>query len=163
MTKIAIVPATIDHAYALAPVMRAADRAEAVAALGLSPLEGLRKSLESSIEAWCGMADGEVVCLFGLSYFNILVGEGCPWLLGSDLVERHSRAFLRRNKAMVAHWLELFPVLRNHVDARHTVAVRWLAWLGFTILPPVPYGPLRLPFHPFEMRSAHAWNYGRAA
>lgn len=161
--RIEIVPATIGHAHTLAPVMRLADRLEAEAALGLSPLDGLKRSLASSVEAWAGMADGELVCIFGLSYLNVLAGEGCPWLLGSDLVERHSRAFLRRNKVMVAHWLEVFPVLRNHVDARHTVAVRWLRWLKFTILPPVPYGPLRLPFHPFEMRSADAWNYGRAA
>lgn len=153
MVEIGIIPAGMAHAEALAPVMREADRREAEAALGMSPLEGLRLSLSASVEAWTGTADGEVVCIFGVAPFSVLGGEGCPWLLGSDLVERHGMAFARRNRAMVRRWLGLFPVLRNWVDARHTVAVRWIGWMGFHVKPPVPYGPARLPFHPFEMRA----------
>ncbi len=54
---------------------------------------------------------------------------------------------------MVARWLRTYRVLRNHVDARNSQAIRWLGWLGFTLKPAVPYGVARLPFHPFE-RSA---------
>ena len=39
----------------------------------------------------------------------------------------------------------------NYVDARHTDAIRWLKWLGFTLHPATPYGPFDLPFHKFTM------------
>jgi hypothetical protein len=153
VADIAIRPATDDDAHALAPVMRAADRLEAEAATGDSPLNALRMSLARSTEAWAGTADGDIVCLFGVAPLCLLGGEACPWLLGSDLVERHAMAFARRNRPMVRRWSAQFPVLRNYVDARHTVAIRWLRWMGFTLQPPVPYGPAQLPFHPFEMRA----------
>lgn len=151
--EIEIVPATDAHAVELAPRMRAADIREIEAAIGLEALEALRLSLLRSTEAWAGMVDGEVACVFGVGPLSLLGGEGCPWLLGSDLVERNAIAFARRNRAMVARWLCTYRVLRNHVDARNSQAIRWLGWLGFTLKPAVPYGVRRLPFHPFE-RSA---------
>ena len=88
--------------------------------------------------------------LVGVGPLSLLGGEGCPWLLGSDLVARHALAFARRNRAMVASWLRTYPVLRNHVDARNFQAIRWLRWLGFEVKPAMPYGVRRLPFDPFE-------------
>lgn len=152
-TRIAIVPATDMHVAELAPRMRAADVREIEAALGVAPLAALAMSLRRSTEAWAGTVDGAVACVFGVGPLSLLGGEGCPWLLGSELVERSAFAFARRNRAMVARWLATYPVLRNHVDARNIKAIRWLGWLGFEVKPPVPYGVSRLPFHPFE-RSA---------
>lgn len=148
--RIRIVSATDAHAIELAPRMRAADIREIEAAIGVAPLQALRMSLTRSTEAWAGTVEGEVACIFGVGPLSLLGGEGCPWLLGSDLMARHAMAFARRNRAMVARWLATYPVLRNHVDARNTQAIRWLGWLGFTVKPPVPYGVSRLPFHPFE-------------
>ena len=34
------------------------------------------------------------------------------------------------------------------------LSIRWLAWLGFAIDPPQPYGFLGLPFHRFHMERA---------
>ena len=146
-------PATDVHAIELAPRMRAADVREIEAVNGATPLEALRTSLARSTEAWAGTVDKEVACIFGVGPLSLLGGEGCPWLLGSDLVERKALAFARRNRAMVARWLQTFPVLRNVVDARNTRAICWLGWLGFVLQPSVPYGIARLPFHPFA-RSA---------
>lgn len=145
-----MIPATEVHALELAPRLRAADMREIEAAIGIAPLKALRLSLTRSTEAWAGTVDGEVACVFGVGPLSLLGGEGCPWLLGSDLVERNAIAFARRNRAMVARWLRTYRVLRNHVDARNTQAIRWLGWLGFELKPPVPYGVSRLPFHPFE-------------
>lgn len=151
--RIAIVPASDAHAFDLAPRMRGDDIREIEAVSGLAPLEALLVSLRRSTEAWAGTVDGDVACMFGVGPLSLLGGEGCPWLLGSDLIERNAFAFARRNRAMVARWLQSYRVLRNHVDARNTQAIRWLGWLGFVLQPPVPYGISRLPFHPFE-RSA---------
>lgn len=133
--------------------MRVADRREIEAVNDATPLEALRISLARSTEVWAGMVDTEVACIFGVGPLSLLGGEGCPWLLGADLVERHAFAFARRNRAMVARWLQTYRVLRNVVDARNARAIRWLGWLGFVLQPPVPYGVARLPFHPFERRA----------
>lgn len=152
MADIAIIRATHAHAVDLAPRLREADRREVEAASGHPPAVELRRSLKISAEAWAGTVDGEVACMFGVGALSLLGGIGSPWLLGSDLVTRHAMAFARRNRAMVRKWSAVFPVLRNFVDVRNVVSIRWLGWLGFILLPPVPYGVARLPFHPFEMR-----------
>ncbi len=70
-----------------------------------------------------------------------LIGDvGIPWLMGTDLVDAHKRAFLCESRRMVGEWQKRYPVLRNLVDARYTKALRWLTWLGFTLGPPRPYG-----------------------
>ena len=47
--------------------------------------------------------------------------------------------------------LKTYRVLTNYADARNTTAIRWLRWLGFNILPAIPFGLDGLPFHPFEL------------
>ena len=73
-------------------------------------------------------------------------------MLGTDLVEKHSKAFLRRNKAYLSEMAQGFDTLENYVDARNEVSKKWLEWLGFEIGEPEPMGVLGLPFHKFEMR-----------
>lgn len=154
MPEVSIIPATLEHAADLAPRMREADRLEAIAATGMSPFGATRMSLLMSWEAWSGFVGDELVCMFGVTPLALAGGVGCPWLLGSDAVERNAMAFARRNRRMVAGWLRTFPLLRNHVDARHLVAIRWLHWIGFDItIPAEPYGPRGLPFHAIEMRA----------
>ena len=67
------------------------------------------------------------------------------------VIERHQRAFLRRNREYVRQMQAAFPTLRNMVDARNEVSIRWLRWLGFTIEPAIRWGAAGMPFHPFWM------------
>ncbi len=152
-TRYEVVPATIGHARELAENMRWPDCEEVWAAAHLYPLQATLLSLEASRDATTGLADGRVVCMFGVGPAAIISTTGIPWLLTTDGVERHARAFLKRNKAVVAAMRAKYPLLRNYVDERNTVAIKWLKWLGFEILPAEPFGVEGLPFHPFEMRS----------
>jgi hypothetical protein len=149
---IAVVAALPEHTAPVAAALRAADVAEVWATARLSPEDAVRRSLAASPLAWAGLVDERPVCLFGAGCWSLLGEVGVPWLLGTAEIERHAAAFLRRNRAYVARMRQTFPVLRNHVDARNRVSIRWLRWLGFTIAPAQPYGPFGLPFHPFEMR-----------
>ena len=151
-TKYEMVPATLEHAEELAENMRWADCEEVWATAHLYPLQATLFSLEASRDATTGLADGCVVCMFGVGPAAIISTTGVPWLLTTDGVERHAKAFLRRNKKVVKEMLMTYPFLKNYVDERNTVAVRWLKWLGFDIMPSVPFGVEELPFHPFEMR-----------
>lgn len=151
MTAIEIRAATLDDARTIE--RRPAGLAEVQAWSSDPPEVALEHSIAHSSEAWAGLADGELVCLFGVAPLTLVGVTGVPWLAASAAIARHRTAFLRRNRAMIDRWQEQYPVLRNFVDARNAVSIRWLRWLGFTLGPAVPLGIAGLPFHIFERTS----------
>jgi hypothetical protein len=127
------VPEDIDL---LAQTMREADRRELWALDRITPGDALRMSLEAAVRAYTVKTGaGEVICMFGVGPLGGMLGfTGCPWMLGSDLLERPeiSREFIRRSREW-ARTLEMgFTLLVNRVHAENRLAVRWLKWLGFT-------------------------------
>lgn len=151
MATVEIVPAEQRHIAPVARAMRPADRAEIWAANRSLPDEALARSLATSPIAWAGLLNGEPVCLFGAGALSLLAGIGSPWLLGTDAIEANPVRFLRRCRPTVLAMRTVFPVLTNHVDTRNTLSIRWLVWLGARIGPAIPWGPDRLPFHPFHL------------
>ncbi len=133
--------------------MRAPDREEIAAAVGMGPIRALADSLNRSVAAWTGLVDdSRPVCMFGVTPVDILAGVGSPWLLGTEDLPKCAVTFLKLNKSYVAKMLKLFPRLENYVDVRNVLSIRWLKWLGFKFDPePVPYGIWGLPFLRFQM------------
>jgi hypothetical protein len=43
------------------------------------------------------------------------------------------------------------PHMVGMVDARYTLSIRWLRWLGAVVGEPRPFGVAGLPFCPFEI------------
>jgi hypothetical protein len=153
--RIHVEPATLEHALALAPRMRADDAAEVCASHDMTPLEALRSGLErSQPHAWAGFIDGELAAMFGLSRAPFLATSVCPWLLTSDVVERHPRAFWIACREVVRQWVTTHHELEQWVDARYTRALRWARRLGFQVEPAEPFGAHGLPFHRIHMRRA---------
>ncbi len=150
-TRYQVVPATEAHAEEMALVMRQADVDEVWAASHYEPLEALLASLRVSPDPWTGLADDRVVCMYGVGQLTLLSDWGSPWLLTSQELPDHARAFLRRNKLYLAEIRSKYRLLLNFVDARNTMSIRWLKWLGFDIAPTQSLGPENLPFHPFKM------------
>lgn len=150
MTTYEIVPATLTHAEELSRTMREADAREAWAAGRLSPAEAVLTSIDASRDARAGLANGRVACIFGVGEWSVLGLLGVPWLLTSDEMPKHARRFLRGSREYLDEIRQQYRVLRNHVDARNTEAVRWLGWLGFEIDSPESFGPDQLPFHCFH-------------
>ncbi len=143
-----LLPATEADALELAPLLRAPDRAEVIA-LGVEPAAALVESVSRAREAWTARTeDGRIICMAGVNPASLIGQIGIPWLLGSELVSAHRRAFMVETRRQVARWQAMFPILRNVVDARYAEAIRWLRWLGFEVGEPVPiaHGLFR-PFH----------------
>ena len=153
MDTIVIVPATMEHAASIGARMRQVDVDECWATAQLPPADTVRLSLENSIMAWTWLEDGEPVCIWGYACQSLVGDHGIPWLLTTDLVERHPIKFLRNSRIVLDIFHSRFRHLENYVDARHVACLRWLRWLGFTIHPAAPFGPLGLPFHHFERTS----------
>jgi hypothetical protein len=152
MAHIEFVSPATEHVAELARTMRQADRDE-IAACGVpDPAEAIQVSLDRATWAYCALVDGEVAAIFGIAPYGSLVGDlGVPWLLGSDLLPRHRKAFLR----LAPHYVELMrmvhPKLLNIVDSRNAMAVRWLRHAGFTVHPANYVAPTGVLFHVFEM------------
>lgn len=150
-----VVPATWAHVDELAETMRQADVDEVWASGYLTPSVALSSALRGSLQAWTGLIDGRVACMFGVMPESLMGGSGYPWMLGSDLIERHQKLFLRRCLENVAMMAEQFGYLHNYVDDRNVKSIKWLQWLGFEIGEPVAHGVIGLPFRHFEMRVNH--------
>lgn len=153
MTQHEIAPATPEDLEYVAANMDPADAAEVWATAHKTPIEALTLSAGVSRETWAGRADGRAVCIFGVGTRFALDTVGVPWLLGTPEIRQHKRLFLRASKVWVSDRARQYSVLENWVDSRHTRAVKWLRWLGFTIEDAQPYGPDGVPFHRFHMRA----------
>lgn len=132
MTRYQIVPATLEHAAELAPRMRHADVVE-LDAMGYEPYPALVRSMDESLAAFAGLADGRVVAMFGHCVKSMLSDEAFPWLLTSPDMPKHAKAFLRLNKEYIAGLRQQYRLLWGLVCETNAVSIRWLAWLGFTV------------------------------
>lgn len=137
----------------VARFMRQADREEVHAATGSRDYEAaLRMSVLASDDTLMATTpDGEPLGLFGVVTVSLLSNKGSPWMLATDGARLHQRALVRGGRAYSVAMLEQFAHLENHVDARNLRAVAWLRRCGYTVREPVPFGPFRLPFHPFSI------------
>lgn len=134
--------------------MRQADLAE-VFATGTDPVRALHEGIRRSVHCWVATVDGRPACVFGVAPIGSLLSDtGAPWMLGTDLITQHQRAFMRRSPRYIAHMLDAFSHLLNFVHAENEPSVRWLKRMGFTLHEPAPHGPNGALFHRFELRAA---------
>lgn len=152
MIKTEFIPCRRWHAEAIAANPRPADVRELWTSSRTRLVDALLHGMERSTAPLTAMHDGEPVAMLGVVPFSILSGIGVVWMLGSERLDTLScqRDLLRTSRPQVEIWKEQFPaLLYNFVDERNTQAIRWLKWLGFQFLPPIPYGPDKAPFIPF--------------
>lgn len=147
---------TMEDCEALAPRLRAADALEIKRSAGQTSLAILVKSVEAS-EGRAGVVlfDGQLACAYGLVKPDLMGPVAVPWLLTTDVVERHKLTFFRIAKAVVESWAEESPVLFQMVDDTYEGAKFFLRALGFRLLPPVPHGVSGSPFCPAIRGTIH--------
>lgn len=149
-----IVPLHSDHLFWLANEMSQDDRAEC-AAMGLGPLRALQFGLQHSVAAWCAikMPESRPLCAFGVMPLGgVLSGVGAPWFLSTPELRKYAIRFLKDCDAYLWRMLDIFPVLVEWIDARHTRGVKWVRWLGFELTGPWPWGPFGMPHYRAEIR-----------
>jgi hypothetical protein len=144
-----IVPTLDWHVSHVAANARLADVDELAAGWGCTPQQGLARCVRGAARAWTGLVDGVPVCVFGVSPWSLVTGEGAPWMVATDGLHRVERPFLRLSRPVVDAMQRTCPRLTNWVDNRNVRAQRWLTWLGFTLEDPAPFGPAGLPFRRF--------------
>lgn len=132
--------------------VRDADRVEFECVQGQSVEDEVRNALEQSESAQAFVCDGQVVALFGCIRYDDRIGV--PWLISTHAVTRYRRQFLIQCKREVEQMRQHHHALINYTDARYTLALRWMLWMGFDQQEAVPYGVNGELFHPFTMRGS---------
>lgn len=136
---------------ALVARMRQADRDECAAA-GVTQIGFVVHWQVASAEmCWSAHDEQGLVSVFGAS--EIADGVGSPWMLATDLFDKHRRDLVREVPPYLGRMLERFPRLINFVYEKNAVSIRWLKRIGFQVEPAIPFGPLGSLFHPFHMEA----------
>lgn len=132
---------------AIVPYLRKADREEILASSGVPIDMAVAFSIAASSIGWAVELHDRPVAIFGAR--NAGNGRGEPWLVASDVIERYPVHFYRVSRDIIERLRRKFARLENRTDARNLLSLRWLAWAGFEIDPPEPWGPEGFPFHRF--------------
>lgn len=114
--------------------------------------EHLERAVRVSTHTSAVLLDDELKCILGVmpDFTQKLSGIGVPWLIGVEGIERHWAHFARGARQVVAEMLEAYPHLRNFVHAENKPAIKLLAWCGFSLRDPMPFGARAELFHLFE-------------
>lgn len=105
-----------------------------VRALGFTPDEAVRLSATLSDNAFTQSIGGEPVAYWGWRRDHFLSSTARVWMLSTPAADAHPVAFARESVRLRDTLLHQFHTLRADVHAAHTVAVRWLEWLGFRVV-----------------------------
>ena len=111
-------------------VFRAGDLAECVAT-GQPLAEVVQQSILASTFTRAVYVDEKLAAVWGYGPTRFLGPTAIAWLLTTAVVEQNPVRFLRSSRRIVNYMLEQYETVVIAVDARYTVAVRWLQWLGF--------------------------------
>ena len=145
-----LLPTTVEDIDHIAPKLREADKQECLATTGQMPLGVLHTALlYGDITLTLRTPEGERIGLCGVTpspYDN----AGVVWMCATDAIMKHQMAFLRRSKAALDYLSADYDVLHNCVDARNTVHIKWLKWMGFSFINKhETYGVEQRPFYEF--------------
>jgi hypothetical protein len=128
------------HIAELCRQLRGRERA-ALLALGRSDAETLlAHEVARSCRSFAGTFAGEVLAIGGARALNLLSDEAYLWLICTEAALRHPVAFARGTLTGIAAINRQFPRLYGVVFADFSRSLRWLAWMGFTIEPPLAAG-----------------------
>lgn len=77
------------------------------------------------------LEDDEIVGIFGLGkYLKI----GLPWFVQGKKLTTKKLIIALHSKDVLKRMLEEVVILFNFVDSRNTTTIKWLKWLGFTVM-----------------------------
>ena len=113
--------------------LREADLEEVKASTGRSPLETLTLGVDGSIIHESILADSDKpIAIFGV--VETAPNTAAVWMLGTKEIETHAKPWLRQSKKAMSELNEKYELLYSYVDARNTLHIRWLKWVGYSFI-----------------------------
>jgi len=141
-----IIEARVAHIPEIASRVRDADVLELWSLSCLTPAQAMYYGLNLSKWARTGFIGGEAACMFGIVPVSVVGNVARPWMVGTSLLDRYAKTFLRKCAAEVEEMQSRYRRLENYIDARNVRAIAWLEWLGFKMGEIEPVGPFKTPF-----------------
>lgn len=121
---------------------------QAYRATGIPAKDAVLNAWENSKRRWVIFKNSQPVGLLGVE--DAGEGLGIPWMVGTPEMAK-IKLFLCRNSAKYVEEMKKgFTKLANYVSVENKLSIGWVRWCGFTLHPPIPYGPFGYLFHPFE-------------
>jgi len=145
-------PSTVADVQTIAENMRTEDVDEIKAQSGNTPREGLFFCYFMSKPCVTIVSrHGNPIGMWGVVPLDNTAGR--IWMLGCEAMLKDASDkynFLRESRKELAKLHGQYPLLTNVVDARNTVHVRWIRWMGFTFIKKHPqWGPEHRMFYEF--------------
>ena len=92
----------------------------------------LENSVRASHLLWIGTIDERIIAVFGLG--KVDAERGMPWLLATEEFTQFSYRIGKHSKIILNEMFKECELLYNIVSERNTQVIKWLEWLGFTML-----------------------------
>jgi len=136
-----ITPTTPRDIEEILPLLRKEDIRECHSISGIEPRKALYMGLLTSKRTYTLRdADGTIAGITGVVPMSPK-GVAAVWLLGTTLIQSKPVTFIRHSKLCIDTLFNEFHTLVNVADSRNEVHLRWLRFMGFSLIRRVPgYG-----------------------
>ena len=136
----------------LAANMRQEDKEEVLADSGSSPQEALFYCFFNSKPCMTMVGrKGNLMGMYGVVPCSPKVGR--IWMLGHKTMindYKDVRDFLKYSPIELQKFHCNYPLLYNYVDERNTTHIKWIKWMGFSIIKKhATFGAAGIPFYEF--------------
>lgn len=124
--------ATEQDCIYLSKNLRKEDYQEIKAVSGLSPLVSLIIGLKiSDVPLVICDENNKPVAMLGVVPQGLF---GVIWMVGTEELKKISLSFIKNCKGVCKVLQKNYQLLCNFVDARNTLHINWLKWMGFTFI-----------------------------
>ncbi len=124
--------ATEQDCIYLSKKLRKEDYQEIKAVSGLEPLVSLTIGLKiSDVPLVICDENNKPVAMLGVVPQGLY---GLIWMVGTEELKKISLSFIKNCKGVCDVLQKNYQLLCNFVDARNTLHINWLKWMGFTFI-----------------------------
>jgi len=113
-------------------VMRTARAEPGVESVSLTDMT---MAVEKSMLAQSWFLDDQLVCMWGIRPYDLVVPKGYLWMATTKAAESAPFLFARYSKMEIDRVMAGFELLYGMVNSKYKRSQKWLEWLGFELLP----------------------------
>lgn len=98
--------------------------------MGPEELGKFNLCMNASTIVWGGIANGELLCLWGLMPPSLLSDQAYLWLYIVRDISDYEFVFVRHSQRAIEEALRHFPTITGHCKVDAEQSIRWIKWLG---------------------------------